>query len=694
MKLITLGDSITKGTYMSRTQTSPNSIASPTFSEVVKEAFGYDTLVNYGFNGTSVSELAPVMREHAMVLRYKLMDADADTLIVAAGFNDFMNSVPLGTEADREDISFFGALDVLYRGLKERYPNTAIYVVTPIHASTEDENKLGLPLTEYIRAIRVRAEEYGFDIIDGFGVPINPKSTEDRALYIKDGVHPNTEGHRLYGEYLVRKIRDIERAKNPPREICEYKTYCNPLSIPSLPRGKDGNSDLIWTGEKQKDYHSISDPSVLYFEGKWYLYPSYGILWESEDFVTWKSIPCTPYEAPGYSPAPMVHNGKVWLAVHSRPMFVADSPKGPFTEVGKLVRPNGTQFTAMDPAFLKDDDGRIYLYWADVAVNEKGKRVIATMGAELDPERPNHLITEPKFLFGFESDHEWERFGANNQDVEKGWCEGQWMIKQNGRYYLIYSGNGTQFETYAQGVYYSDEGPLSGFVYQKNNPLTKHVHGLVSGAGHGCVVQGPDNTLWTFYTMRMGVNHVFERRIGMDRIYINEDGELYCKGVTDTPQYGPGEILEGDVGILPLTFQLRARVKATSMKEGRECFYALEQNLNTWWQPDDTDPLPQITVKLAANYRVSASRVIWQDMGLDYDAGILSGPIKYKIELSDDEVNWTTVLDCSDNDQDLLIDYRTFPSCTGSLARLTILGAPQGIRPGVISFSVFGKREV
>ncbi len=693
MKLITLGDSITKGTYMSPTDRSPNSIASPCFSEYVKEALGFDTLVNYGMNGTSVSALAPVMREHAMTLRYQNMDADADVVIVAAGSNDFRGSVPMGTPEDREDISFFGALYVLYAGLSERYPHAKIYVVTPIRASDIDVNKEGLRMSDYSDAIKLRAKEFGFSVIDGFGVPINPYSKEHRALYLRDGVHPNVEGHRIYGEYLVRHIRDLERAEHPSSELCDYRTYCNPLSIPNLPRGKDGDHDMDFTEEKQRDYRSISDPSVLYFEGKWYLYPSYGILWESEDFVNWKSIPCTPYAAPGYSPAPMVHNGKVWLAVHSRPMFVADSPRGPFHEVGKLIRPNGTEFTVLDPALFKDDDGRIYLYWADFTKNGKGKTVIGTMGAELDPDQPNRLITEPKFLFGFESDHEWERFGARNQDSEMGWCEGQWILKKNGRYYLIYSGNGTQFETYAQGVYYSDEGPLSGFVYQKNNPLTQHIHGIVSGAGHGCVCEGPDNTLWAFYTMRMCAFHPFERRIGMDRILINEEGELYCPAITDTPQYGPGEIFEGDTDLQPLTFQFRARVKASSMEEGRDSFYALEQNLNTWWQPLASDPMPQLTVKLAASYRVSASRVIWHDTDLDYKNGILPGAVKYKIELSDDGENWVTALDLSENETDLSTDYRTFPSVKGSFARLTILGTTGTTRPGVISFSVFGKRE-
>ena len=130
------------------------------------------------------------------------------------------------------------------------------------------------------------------------------------------------------------------------------------------------------------------------------------------------------------------------------------------------------------------------------------------------------------------------------------------------------------------------------------------------------------------------------------------------------------------------------------MKEGHESFYALEPTLNTWWQPAENDPLPQLTVRLAADYRVSASRVIWQDTGLDYEHGVLPGPIQYKIELSSDGEHWETVLDCSENDRELLIDYRTFPSAVGKEARLTVLSAPEGIHPGVISFSVFGKREI
>ena len=68
-------------------------------------------------------------------------------------------------------------------------------------------------------------------------------------------------------------------------------TYANPLSIPSIPRGSDhvGNG---FSGLPHPDYRSISDPSVMLHDGRWYLYPSYGMTWVSEDFVHWDYVPC------------------------------------------------------------------------------------------------------------------------------------------------------------------------------------------------------------------------------------------------------------------------------------------------------------------------------------------------------------------------------------------------------------------
>ena len=72
------------------------------------------------------------------------------------------------------------------------------------------------------------------------------------------------------------------------------------------------------------------------------------------------------------------------------------------------------------------------------------------------------------------------------------------------------------------GAYYSDEGPLSGFVYQRRNPIVSSRAGLVRGGGHGSIVHAPDGSLWAFYTIPMPCAHLYERRIGMDRVEVDE----------------------------------------------------------------------------------------------------------------------------------------------------------------------------
>ena len=44
-------------------------------------------------------------------------------------------------------------------------------------------------------------------MIDGYGVPINPKNAEEKKKYMLDGLHPGPEGHRLYAEYVISKIK-------------------------------------------------------------------------------------------------------------------------------------------------------------------------------------------------------------------------------------------------------------------------------------------------------------------------------------------------------------------------------------------------------------------------------------------------------------------------------------------------------
>jgi hypothetical protein len=52
---------------------------------------------------------------------------------------------------------------------------------------------------------------------------------------------------------------------------------------------------------------------------------------------------------------------------------------------------------------------------------------------------------------------------------------------------------------------------------------------------------------------------------------------------------------------------------------------------------------------------------------------------------------WTTILDRSHSDQELLVDYRECTPTAGTRARLAVTGWPKGITPAVAEFTVFGE---
>lgn len=66
-------------------------------------------------------------------------------------------------------------------------------------------------------------------------------------------------------------------------------TYCNPLTIANVDDGRPLDASLSGIFSPT-DYRSISDPSVVYHDGKWILYPSYRLAYVTEDFVHWRHV--------------------------------------------------------------------------------------------------------------------------------------------------------------------------------------------------------------------------------------------------------------------------------------------------------------------------------------------------------------------------------------------------------------------
>ena len=470
-------------------------------------------------------------------------------------------------------------------------------------------------------------------------------------------------------------------------------TYCNPLVIADYPNGKPLDTDRGRDSDCA-EFRSLGDPSVVYHGGKWIMYPSYKLAYVTEDFVHWHHVDIGIHDV-RYSPAIVQFRGKWYLLGHSMPeLYVADSPTGPFTLCGRMTDVDGCIRHLADACFLADGD-HLYIYYPK-AVDVPGTFLsYATMGAELDPDAPWKFLTQPVELYRSNGSASWQRWGEHNQEGRALYLEGQWAIKKNGRYYIMISGAGTEFSTYAHGVLMSDS-PMSGFMPQKrHDPLTRKATGLVRGAGHGSIAEGPNGTLWVFYSSIFNFNHEFERRIGMDPLGIDEDGELYCPAVTETPQFAPGVLAHpengNDAGLLPLTFMMRPTV--SSCAPGRDGLYAMDDSVLTWWQPAENDPEPTLTVDLGGGvFSVSAMRILWRDIGMDCANGIDPGPFRYVVEYISHrkQEDWQILVDASENTEDLCVDYRQFEPATVYAIRLRILGAPKGITPGLTSLTAFG----
>jgi xylan 1,4-beta-xylosidase len=474
------------------------------------------------------------------------------------------------------------------------------------------------------------------------------------------------------------------------------RTYANPLSIPNYPVGRlvkgtragdktDGS--FLWYVDRVEQYRELADPTAIWHEGKWILYLSVDMAWVSADMgATWQHHPLNTRDV-GYAPTVVRQGNRFLLMASESAIYASASPLGPFTELGHPKLPAGVPGTT-DPMLFVDDDGRLFFYWGCTETE-------GIYGIELDAADPTRPISEAKKLIPFSPDaHPWERVGEWNQNRNAGWVEGSWMIKRQGRYYLTYSAGGTEHRAYAMGAYVGTS-PLGPFAPQARNPIFRTTAGLVTGTAHGSIIKGPGDRWWVFYTIAAGVSPGFERRVGMDPVEFDAQGELIVPRATSTPQWLPGRGPSGggpaDTGWDHLNGGVQTIGSSNAPNlSGR---LAVDNDLRTWWQPAEGDAAPALTSRLYGPATIRAIRIAWRDIGLDSNRDVTPGPYCYRVELETTAGSWQTVLDRTASTEDLLVDYREIVPAVGTRARLVVTSWPKGITPGVAEFTVFGNTE-
>lgn len=203
-KAVFLGDSITEGVGVS----APEHI----YFALLKEEIGLREALNYGIGGTRLAA-QPDDGDSSFAVRYQEMDGDAELVVVFGGTNDFGHgTAPIGSPSEHTPDTFCGALNVLFTGLIEKYPEAVIAVMTPVHRGDEDtvNAATGLPLSEYVARIREAAARYSLPVLDLYaGGGIAPMIPANRERYCPDGLHPSDAGHRLIARKLCAFLQTI-----------------------------------------------------------------------------------------------------------------------------------------------------------------------------------------------------------------------------------------------------------------------------------------------------------------------------------------------------------------------------------------------------------------------------------------------------------------------------------------------------
>lgn len=271
---------------------------------------------------------------------------------------------------------------------------------------------------------------------------------------------------------------------------------------------------------------NLADPTVLLYKGTYYLYPTGGRnrgydVYTSKDLVNWAKGPQVFDSKRPRTWAPDVffnpEDQKVYLyytADFTIGVAVADAPTGPFVDKGVLV-----EKSVLDAHLFRDEDGKLYLYYTML---DGFHMHVQAMETPLKKKGEAREIFRPT--------QAWEiKPGRVN--------EGPWMVKERGKYYLVYSGAGADWPDYAVG-YAVARSPLGPFEKHEGNPIVRRGDG-VYGPGHGCIVKDAAGKMWHVYHQKVDAERNYRRIICIDPVWFDEQGNLHSQATRGTTQPGP-----------------------------------------------------------------------------------------------------------------------------------------------------------
>lgn len=445
----------------------------------------------------------------------------------------------------------------------------------------------------------------------------------------------------------------------------QQKTYCNPINI-------DYSFTPIPNFTEQGKHRATADPVIVLYKDKYFLFSTnqWGYWW-SNDMLHWKFIPrkflkpdANVYDELCAPAVAVLHDTMIVIGSTYTQAFPLWMSTNPTVDDWKYAT-DSFKVGAWDPAFLADDDGKLYIYFGS-------SNVYPTYGQEINRKTFQPIGERVPLLHLNDTIHGWERFGEYHDNTFlRPFIEGSWMTKYHNKYYLQYGAPGTEFSGYGDGVYVGDK-PLGPFTYQKHNPFSYKPGGFTTGAGHGATYQDVYGNWWHVSTITVNVKNNFERRIGIWPAGFDKDDVLFCNtAFGDYPHYLPAPSNSHDInnynkknqsaeggaftGWMLLNYNKPVLVSSTF--GNYEPNNAVDESIKTYWCAKTANRGEWIQTDLGAVDTVKAIQVNYADQDADILGKSTTIYHQYKLYASIDGKKWDVIVDKSHNTTDVPHDY-------------------------------------
>lgn len=407
-----------------------------------------------------------------------------------------------------------------------------------------------------------------------------------------------------------------------------------------------------------------------------------GGYYHSKNLIDWNLISSTNLPVEEYAPTVVAVGDTILFMTKNQKIYSSTDPMSGEWQIAN----DSLSVRAFDPSLFLDDDGRLYLYHGLSARTpikgvELNRKDLKPVGEEVD------LLSSNKEVYG------WERSGDYNfESNRRPWVEGAFLTKHNNKYYLQYSVPGTQFKSYADGMYIGED-PLGPFRLAENNPFSYKPEGFIAGAGHGSTFQDSYGNYWYTGTMTVAVRHRLERRVGLFPAFFDKDGCFYAyTGFGDYPHYMPDKKVESFEDYPPaymlLSYNKPAEASSSLVDSPKE--NSVDEDIQTHWSAHSGDKGEWLKIDLEEKKAVHAVQINFAEVNTETLGRTDEIYYQYLVEYSNDNQNWEALIDKTQNTEDKPHDYVELSSqVKARYIRITNYRVPDG-NFAISGFRIFG----